>query len=297
MLENQMTADSLYLFLAKHWTRYAAIVLLALTAGFLLYGDSIAYVISIVLGREESSHGIFVPILFVVLIRHNIKAIKSCLIQYDYLGLPFLLLGIAIPLSRLDIPELDFIGYLVFISGVVILLAGRKLYRQLAFPIFFLITMVPIPKSIYEQIANLLRETAMSGSLYILSILNVPHFRDGWNVQLNNTVLRVAVSCSGIRYLISYFVFGLVYAYLYKVKKIEKIITSLLTIPLSISASILRLALIFLAAHYISPKMADYWPHVIISWVVFALVLLVGLMIDRELLRNKFTKANDIQMK
>ncbi len=44
----------------------------------------------------------------------------------------------------------------------------------------------------------------------------VPFIREGYNIHLPNVDLYVAKSCSGIRYLISYFVFGLAYAFIYK---------------------------------------------------------------------------------
>ena len=44
----------------------------------------------------------------------------------------------------------------------------------------------------------------------------------------------------------------------------------------------LRLTIIFLATHFISPRMAEYWPHVILSWIVFFSILFGLIFIDQR---------------
>lgn len=267
--------------------RLGVILATLVLSGLLLYRDALWFVVTIVLSREDSSHGVFVPIIFFYMIYRNRQAITCSAMQSNYYGLPLFLLGAGIPFLFPEEMHIQALGYIVFCAGTALLVSGNQFFKTIAFPLLFMITMIPLPEKLYDQIAEISRTIAMAGSLKLAALLDIPFYREGWHVQLHNIVLKVAISCSGIRYLISYIVFALAYAYFFKKTRQRKIITVLAAIPLSITASILRLTLIFALVHYVSPKMAEYWPHIIISWLVFFAFFVGALWIDNKL---KFEK-------
>jgi exosortase len=134
---------------------------------------------------------------------------------------------------------------------------------------------------------NFSRTIAFGGSLKIISWLGIPHMRVGWDIELPNALLRVAISCSGIRYLISFVVFGLAYAYLFRISSVGRVLTVLATIPISLFASICRLTIIFTMTYYVSPYWSQHGPHVILSWFVFFTVLFSSIFIDQWVQRKK----------
>jgi exosortase/archaeosortase family protein len=93
--------------------------------------------------------------------------------------------------------------------------------------------------------------------------------------------LYVAHGCSGIRYLLSYFVFGIVYAFRYKHSSKARLLVVAATIPLSIAGGVVRLWIIFATAYYIGPVMTDDRPHVLLSWSVFTVLLVAAIAADR----------------
>ena len=103
-------------------------------------------------------------------------------------------------------------------------------------------------------------------------------------IHLPNTVLTINIACSGIRYLLSYFVFGVAYSYLYRKTIGQRFLVVALTIPISLLASTLRLTAIVLLTYYVGSHMAEYWPHVITSWLVFVSVLVLFVGVDRWLM-------------
>ena len=164
------------------------------------------------------------------------------------------------------------------------------------FPLFFLITMTPIPEDLFNSIANFIRYISTNWSLKVISLLGIPYFREGWLIQLPNALMKVNIGCSGIRYLLSYFVFGIAYAWFYKNTMRSKVLTVALTIPISLFASVCRLTAIFVLAYTFGPRMAEHWPHVIISWIVFFVILITVIATDQYFQKNCRKKMNIMNM-
>ena len=261
--------------------RLSIIFIITIFAGLLLYRTAIIEVVFAILNREGSSHGFFIPFLsgfFIWTKRDVIRKIKP---QYDFLGLPLLALGLLPPIIRFGTFHLYFIGFIFFVAGMIFTVLGRNYFKHIAFPIFFLITMTPLSGDVYIQVADYMRHITFSGSLVIISILKIPFYKDGWFIHLPNALLEVALGCSGIRYLVSYFIFGIAYAYLCRTTLFGRITLVTLTIPISLTASILRLTAIFVLTYLFGPRMSEHWPHVFISWSVFFAVLVIAVASDQ----------------
>ena len=151
--------------------------------------------------------------------------------------------------------------------------------------------MIPIPDNVYIPLANYCRHIATTGSLKVISLFGISYFRDGWLVQLPNALLKINIGCSGIRYLISYFVFGLAYAYLFRSTTKARVLIVLLTIPISHFASICRLVAIYVLTYNFGPHMAEYWPHVITSWIVFFVILITCIAADQFFQKHRFART------
>ena len=149
--------------------------------------------------------------------------------------------------------------------------------------------MTPIPDNIYDSLANYLRHISTGGSLKIISLLGITYFREGWLIQLPNALLKVNIGCSGIRYLVSYFVFGLAYAWLYRETIGERILIVAMTIPISLFASISRLTAIFILTYNFGPRMSEHRPHVIISWIVFFVILIICIGTDQYFQKYRYS--------
>lgn len=270
--------------------RLSIIVILTLLAGLFLYQTAIIKVFSAVIHREGSSHGVFVPFLtlyFIWLKRDIIRDIEP---QFDYLGIILIVLGTILPLFNIGNFQINFLFLIVFLAGLFFTFFGRTFFKEISFPLFFLITMTPIPEDLYKTLANFTRHISFDGSLKIISLLGIPYFKEGWLVQLPNALLRVAISCSGIRYLISYFVFGLAYAWLYRDTLKSGLLIVALTIPISLFASICRLTAIFVLTYTFGPRMAEHWPHIIISWIVFFVILITSIAADQYFQKHRYAR-------
>ena len=274
---------------------FLILFLMTIISGLVLYRSAIMSTIHAVLHREGSSHGVFVPFLSGYFFWMKREAIWNIKTRYDYSGIMLLVAGLFLGIADIGEYHLKFIGFIVFISGLIALFLGRDFFKETAFPLFFLITMVPLPAETHLALADFVRNITLEGAIRIISIIGIPYFRGGITVQLPNALLKVDLSCSGIRYLFSFFVFGTAYVYLYRKSNLSRLFIIALIFPISIAASISRLTSIFLLTYLFGPKMAEYWPHVFISWTVFFIVLILCLASDQFFLaRKQEAKAAEI---
>jgi len=274
----------------KIYYRLFIFIVSTILAALFIYQSAIIKVISAVLHREGSSHGVFVPFLslyFLWLKRADLKKNEP---QYNYWGIILIALGAIVPLFNFGDFQLNFLSFIVFFAGIICLIFGKEFFKNIMFPLFFLITMIPIPENIYESMANYLRHISAGGSLKIISLFGISYFREGWFVQLPNALLKVNIGCSGIRYLISYFVFGLAYAWLFRETTGGRLLVVALTIPVSLFASICRLTAIFILTYNFGPRMAEHWPHIITSWIVFFLILITGIAADQYFQKHRYAR-------
>lgn len=264
----------------KRW--HLLFLAVAVVIGSIVFWPAIYKVGQGVLHRQGSSHGIFIPFMSAYFIYLKKEVLKTLPVAYWWPGvaaMPFLL---AVPHLFPSSIELQFGALVLFTALATLACLGKPIGRAVLFPILFTISMIPIPSNIYDILADMTRHITFRVALGVLSIFDIPFYKEGWLIRLPNALLEVAISCSGIRYLISYFMFGIAYAYLFRKTTIGRTLLVLVTIPVSLVASSLRLAIIFLATYYISPQMAEYWPHVILSWFVFFCILFGLIWVDQR---------------
>ena len=277
--------------------RLLVLFLILLGVGIAIYGSALEALFAAVIHRQDSSHGVFVPFISGYLLWVKVDKIKELRPQTSlFPGIVMLLVGmIFLFLAKYSDFFLPFsvLSFLFVAGAIILVIFGKDLFKEVAFPLFFLATMIPIPQEIYAQIAYWMRVTNTWGSVKVTESLGVPLYREGFNIYIPAINLFVADGCSGIRYLLSYFTFSLVYAFLFKQSISARLFVILGSIPLSIVSGIARLSVIFLSAHYISPVMAKPRPHIILSWLVFV-VFFVGVVgLDQYISGRKKYKAQD----
>jgi exosortase len=262
----------------------AAMVLL----GLLVYRNVLYEVLVQVLSREDSSLGVCVPFIAGYLFWLKSQKIRQA--QPMFAPIPGVLTTGAGLLLFFMVGEskgvaIPFVSFLLVVAGLVVGLFGRDVFRQMRFPLFFLATMIPISKPVYAWLTEWIRAVSATGSVWVLQLFGFPIYREIYHVSLPNINLFVGESCSGIRYLIPYFVFGLAYAFVCKKTLKSRALVVLATIPISFVGAILRQSVVFLAAYYIGPfTTEDRW-HSPISWSVFMMVLVTAIGVDRGMSR------------
>ena len=264
--------------------RLAGLLLVLGLVGIAFYSTPLLDLFKMVLRREGSSHGVFVPLLSLCFIWRKRSKLRYTEAKYEIVPGLVLVAGGLLLFSLVrayDQFYWECVSFVTVLAGFVICFFGKDVFKEVAFAVFFLIFMIPIPEQLYNAIANWVRQGTIGASTQFLALIGVPLLREDLLIHLPNTTLSINIGCSGIRYLLSYFVFGIAYAYLFGTNLYKRIFIVSLTIPISLLASTLRLTSIALLTYYIGPHMAEHWPHVITSWSVFFFVLVFFVGLDQ----------------
>lgn len=192
--------------------------------------------------------------------------------------------------AELFLTRVAMVGVLV---GVVLFAYGWVHLRLLAFPLAFLLLMVPLPAIVFNQVALPLQLLASQVGEAGLRAFDVPVLREGNVMLLANTTLEVAEACSGIRSLVSLLTLAIVYGYFMDSRMWVRWVLALATVPIAVLTNGVRVAGTGLAAHRYGPEAAEGFLHTFSGWLVFvsALALLFGL---RELV-NRVTPDPDLR--
>jgi exosortase len=184
------------------------------------------------------------------------------------------------------------LSFLFIAAGLILMLFGKEVFKEVGFPLFFLPAMIPLPKDVYIQISEWMCQATTCSSVSLVQLLGIPLHREDFDIYLPNIHLYVDHGCSGVRYLLSYLVFGIAYAFRFKHGFKGRALVLIGAVPFSIVGGVLRLSVIFSSAYYIGLIMVEHRPHVVLSWTVFT-VLLVGVIgVDRYMSKKKVPKVN-----
>jgi len=180
-------------------------------------------------------------------------------------------------------------AFLVSVVGAVLFLGGTRTLKILAFPLFLLCFMFPLPAIIYARITLPLQLFASRvAEIVLTNLFGIPVLRDGNVLELASQKLSVVEACSGIRSLISLSFLALVYAYFFDRKVWMRWVLLAATIPIAIAANATRVTLTGVLSEY-RPDLAHGVFHTMEGWVLF-LVALVLLMIFHQLI-NRIYRA------
>jgi len=169
-------------------------------------------------------------------------------------------------------------AFLLSLLGMLLILGGKGLVRELLFPLLLLPFMIPLPTVIYNQITFPLQLFASSVAERSLEVLNIPVLRDGNILELASQKLSVAEACSGIRSLLSLSFLSLVYAYFFDRKVWMRWVLLIATVPIAIIANSGRVTLTGLFSE-IDPSLAEGFFHEAEGWVIFVVALVMMVMV------------------
>jgi exosortase len=193
-----------------------------------------------------------------------------------------LVLGAGTLGAELFLTRLAIVGVL---TGVVLFTFGWTHLRLLAFPLAFLLLMIPLPAIIFNQIALPLQLLASQVGEAGLHAFGVPVVREGNLMVLANTTLEVAEACSGIRSLVSLLTLGIVYGYFMDSRPWVRWLLATATVPIAVVTNGLRVAGTGIAAHYYGTEAAEGFLHGFSGWLVFVAAL--GLLFALREIVNK----------
>lgn len=232
-------------------------------------------------GDPDYSHGLLIVPLSLYFAYGKLPQLKRAPVEGSWWGVPILAFGVV----SVCIGELGGLltalrsGYVFAIMGFVMLLAGRKVFEILLFPMAFLFLMVPLPQSLVNIIAFPLQLIAAGWAVSSMQALGIPSLLEGNIIHLAHTELFVAEACSGLRSLMALLTLGVVFAQFFRPGRIvQQLILVASAIPIAIVVNAARVAITGILAHHFGRETATGFIHDFQGMITFgmAFVLLLG---------------------
>jgi exosortase len=273
---------------AEHW-RLTLLCLVVLA----LYGPVVNGLMRQWSYDSNYSHGWLVPIFSGYLIwrqRENLPRLKGrpswfgFFVVLSSLGL----LSIGQLGAELFLTRISLLGTIV---GIVLFFWGWPTLRALAFPLSFLLFMIPLPALVFNQLVFPLQLLASRFASACLEGINVvPVLREGNLLILPNYTLQVVEACSGIRSLISLMALGLGFGYLAERSSWIRIALLVAMVPVAIVSNGIRVMATALLVHYRGVTLAEGFYHSFSGWVIFlvAVTMLLAFHTALTSLRRRF---------
>lgn len=237
--------------------------------------------------EEDYQHGFIVVPLALFFAYERRWDLEDAPIKGSWLGLIPMLIGLtSLAIGRLGTELMTMrSGFVFTIIGLVLLLSGREIFKILAFPLFFLFLMVPLPESLLNTIAFPLQLIAAKFAVWSLQELGIPALVEGNIIHLAHTQLFVAEACSGLRSLMALITLGVVFAHFFKRGAIwSKLLLVASTIPIAIFVNAFRVALTGYLTHHFGQEAAGGAIHdfqgIFTFGLAFFILLGEGRLID-----------------
>jgi exosortase len=240
------------------------------------------------LNHSDNSHGILVPLVSVYFFWMQKEKLKS--IQWSSWNWGGIIMAVSLGFYLLSYAggiEVGARAMIVFsLIGLVLFTLGKSAFAVLAFPLCFLIFMVPVPDSILGLVSFPLQLFATKISTFLIHGVGIPAYREGNMLYFTQTQLEVAEACSGIRSIMSFGMLSFIFAYMMNKIWWKRILLVLSTIPLALFANIVRVTGTGILAYFYGAKAAMGFLHEFSGLVVFAfgfvLLLLEYMLLNKE---------------
>jgi exosortase len=232
---------------------------------------------------DNYSHGFFVLPLALYFAWERRAALAEATRRPGTTGLALIVASLLVRVagvlgSDLFLTRISLIGV---IAGTIWFVWGQRHVRILAFPILFLLLMIPLPAVVFNQLAFPLQLFASRVGETAIALAGIPVLREGNVLHVPAATLEVAEACSGIRSLVSLVMLAIVLGYFTGQGTRGRTLLALAAVPIAIIANAARVAGTGLSAEWIGPEAAQGFFHTFSGWLVFVIAF-AGLLIVQQ---------------
>lgn len=230
------------------------------------------------MGNDYYSHGVLVPFVAIFLALQRVRNDEQFVWRPQLSNAPGLLalaVGVVVFLYCIHQKAYYLAGFATvgILACLVWLLGGRVALRKLAFPLLYLIFMVPLPFIERSTLPLAMFTGVCSGGLVQLLGMDVQIV--GNAVSLPNANLVIGAQCSGINSLITLLSLTTLVAYLFEGPILGRLALIVIAVPLAMISNILRVSSLIAVARAYGVETAFHFYHDYSGFIFFVLMLLL----------------------
>lgn len=230
--------------------------------------------------EADWSHGPLIPVFSAYLVYLKWDRVRRCPARGAWLGLPLMLVGLAVYLWTLSggmlFAQARPLALMVTLAGTIVLLCGVPVWRHVWLPWLYLFFAIPLPQRLYFALTDPLRRLAAMVASTVLNLwpgLQVE--RIGSNLEyvyrgVTGTI-GVADACSGMRSTITLCALGVAVAFMSERPLWQRVILVLACVPIATFCNFIRVTVTCWLHVFVDPKYATGQYHMMFGLAVILL--------------------------
>ncbi len=208
---------------------------------------------------EYYSHGYLVPLVAALLAWREQDVLRAIVPTRSRAGL--LLLDAALAVYGFGLAaglvEVQGLALVAAVGAAVLWLRGPRWFRVLAFPIVYLVFMVPLPDAWIQPVILQLRLFVTTAAVWLLHAGGLSILREGNVIALSNgESLFVADACSGVTSLITLTPLAVLVAQLTERSRWRRVLIVLSVVPIALAFNLFRVLATVVAAQQVGAERA-----------------------------------------
>ncbi len=261
------------------------LALAALAAGFLfLLVPTAIDLWNKVWQTDEQGHGPIICVVSLWLMWRRRQDVIDAPYQPANLsgGLLFMLALVLYALGRSQqILQAEVVGLIAAVAALLLLLRGVQGLRAVAFPLFFLIFMVPLPGVLVQAITIPLKTAVSYAAEALMHHAGYPIGRTGVILTVGPYQLLVADACAGLNSMFTLEALGLLYMNLMGyTSKLRNVVLAILIVPIAFIANVIRVIVLILVTYHFGDEAGQGFVHTFAGMVLFGVGLTMMLGTD-----------------
>lgn len=257
--------------LPQHWRKPLAGTLVVALFSLIVFAQTWASIVAIWSRSETFTHGYLVAPTSLWLIWLRRQQYRDLQAEFSWFGLVLAVAGgflwlVADLVHVLVVQQWAVVGILVCSLWALL---GTRVISSMLFPILFLFLMVPFGEAFIPPLMDYTATFVVT----LLRLTGISVYREGLFFTLTSGNWSVVEGCSGLRYLISSFTLGTVYAYLNYTSYKKRAVFIAVSFLAPIVANGFRAYMIVMIGHLSSMKLATGVDHIVYGWVFFGIVM------------------------
>jgi exosortase A len=173
---------------------------------------------------------------------------------------------------------LEQFAVVIIVQGMFLALLGLPAVRLLLFPVAFLVFLVPFGRALVPYLVDVTADTATA----LLQLSGVPVYRTHTVITIPGGSFRVARACSGVAFLMTALVLGLLYAEINFRNWKKRVVAVVLACAIPVIANALRVYITIGVAHLTNMQFGPGAEHIVFGQVFFIAITLVTFWIGRR---------------
>lgn len=161
------------------------------------------------------------------------------------------------------------LGLVVMMQGAVVALLGPNVARGIAFPLAYMLFLVPFGEGLEKPLQDL----TVAILVPLLGVFGVPAHVDGVLITTPNGYFEVAEACSGAKFVIAMIAYGALVANVCYVSWARRAAFMAVALIVPMIANGVRAFGTVYAAYLTSVEAATGYDHIVYGWVFFGLVM------------------------